>query len=313
MPVYSSPGGVGDRNLQANDCSFHSAQSSASISMSASNTNPAPGEQITVSVSVTGGSSGNQMGVALLSKTSGSSGTRPQDNNWTIVSDPSGSKFNYVEKSYSGSLTDTWTLKAPSSPGTYTLYAKIFHGNKAYVKLFSTGLTISVSQPLPKAPIVTITSPVNGATLSGTISVAATVTPDTGQTITAAELRIDGALIGTDTTAPYAWTIATMNYGNGPHTINVTATDGGSRKGYAQISVVFSNVPQPPQVVITSPAAQSMVSGYTQVTIDATPLAGSSIISVTLRIDGTDQGAISSPPYALDTGTPTCSTLALTL
>ncbi len=298
MPVYSSPGGVGDRNLQANDCSFHSAQSSASISMSASNTNPAPGEQITVSVSVTGGSTGNQMGVALLSKTSGSSGTRPQDNNWTIVTDPSGSKFNYVEKSYSGSLTDTWTLKAPSSPGTYTLYAKIFHGNKAYVKLFSTGLTISVSQPQPIAPIVTITSPANGATLSGTISVAATVTPDTGQTITAAELRLDGALIGTDTTAPYEWTVATLSYANGPHTLNVTATDGGSRKGYDQISVVFSNVPKPPQVVITSPAAQSTVSGYTPVMVNATPLAGSSIVSVTLRIDGTDQGTLSSPPYA---------------
>ncbi len=298
MPVYSSPGGVGDRNLQANDCSFHSAQSSATISMSASNTNPAPGEQITVSVSVTGGSTGNQMGVALLSKTSGSSGTRPQDNNWTIVSDPSGSKFNYVEKSYSGSLTDTWTMKAPSSPGTYTLFAKIFHGNKAYVKLLSTGLTISVSQPQPKAPIITITSPANGATLSGTTSVAATVTPDTGQMITAAELRLDGALIGTVTTAPYEWTVATLSYANGPHTLNVTATDGGSRKGYDQISVVFSNVPQPPQVVITTPAAQSTVSGYTQVTVDATPLAGSSIVSVTLRIDGTSQGALSSPSYA---------------
>jgi hypothetical protein len=286
MPVFSSPGGVGDRNLQASDCSFHSVQSSATIGMSASTTTPSPGEQITVSVTVSGGSTSNLMGVALLSKTSGSSGTTPQENGWTIVSDPAGSKFNYVESSYGGSLTDTWNLKAPSTPGSYSLYAKIFHGNRAYVKLFSTGLTLTVAAPLPNAPIVIITAPANGATVGGNMAVTASVTPDTGQTISSVELRLDGVLFGTDTVSPFSWSVPTENYANGAHALNVTAIDGGARKGYSQISVDFNNVPQPPLVTISAPVANSTVSGYIDVIANVTPLGGHTILSVSLRVDG---------------------------
>jgi hypothetical protein len=303
MPVFSSPGGVGDQNLQASDCSFHGVQSSATISMRASTTSPSPGEQMTVSVTVSGGSTGNLMGVALLSKTSGSSGTTPQENGWTIVSDPDGSKFNYVESSYGGSLTDTWNLKAPSTPGSYILYAKIFHGNKAYVKLFSTGLALTVAAPLPNAPIVVITAPANGATVSGNTTVTAIVTPDTGQSISSVELRLDGALVGSDSTSPFSWSVPTETYANGAHSLNVTAIDGGARKGYTEISVSFNNTPQPPLVMISAPVANSTVSGYIDIIANVTPLGGHTILSVSLRVDDLIIKELTVTPYTwqLDT------------
>jgi hypothetical protein len=298
-PALSSTGGVGDRNLQASDCSAHSVTSSATISMSSSKLNPSPGEQITVTVTVSGGPTSGLMGVALLSKTSGTTGTTPSQNGWTIVQDPSGTTYNYVEQSYTGSKTFTWTLKAPSS-GTPVLYAKIFHGSAAYVKLFSTGLTFTIASTAP--PTVQITSPSSNAVISGTINVAATVTPGTGATISSVDLNVDGALVATDTTSPYSWSLNTLSYTNAVHTLQVTATDNGGRKGSAQITVTVSNIANP-TVDITSPVNGATVGGTIIVSVTATASSGASISSVQMKVDSVLVGSDTSSPYSFNLDT----------
>ncbi|OPY31886.1 MAG: hypothetical protein A4E32_01490 [Methanomassiliicoccales archaeon PtaU1.Bin124] len=297
MPAWSSVGGVGNRNIQASDCSAHSSASPATITMSASKTSVAPGEQITVDVGVSGGSS-LKMGVALLSKTTGSTGTTPGENGWTIVSDPAGGAFNYVEKDYTGTLTDTWTLKAPSTAGTYKLYAKIFHGNAAYVKLYSTGLTITVAAAVVNPPTVTITSPATGATISGTASVSATITADTGQTISKAELSMDGTLVGTLTASPYTWSLDTTAYANGQHTLTVTGYDGGGRTGTSSVTVTTSNTFTPPTVSITAPSNAATVSGTVSVTASVIMGTSQTITGVDLRVDGVLLSKDTTSPYS---------------
>lgn len=295
-PALSSSGGVGNGTLQASDCSAHSVTSSATISMSSSNPSPSPGEQITVTVSVSGGPTSGLMGVALLSKTSGSTGTTPSENGWTIVKDPAGTTYNYVEQSYSGSKTFTWTLKAPSS-GTPVLYAKIFHGSAAYVKLFSTGLSFNI--PTTAAPTVQITSPSSNAVISGTINVAAAVTPGTGATITSVELLVDGTLVATDTASPYSWSLDTLSYSNAAHTLQVKATDNGGRKGTAQITVTVSNVANP-VVTINTPTNGATIGGTVTVSITATAGSGASISSVQMKVDGVLMGTDTSAPYSFN-------------
>ena len=265
--------------------------------MTTSNANPLPGAQLTVSVGVSGGTTSGLMGCALLSKTTGSSGTLPTENGWTIVSDPGGTTYNYDEQSYTGSKTFTWTLKAPATAGTYKLYSMIYHGSSLYVKTYSTGLTITVQAAQVANPTVSMTAPASGSTISGTVTVSANAVPASGATISSCELRVDGTLVATDTASPYSWSLNTASYANGQHTLNVTTTDNGGRKGYAQISVTVNNVANP-TVTITSPASGATVGGTITITASATVASGASISSVELKVDGTSIGTDTSSPYS---------------
>src|SRR5262249_7966874 len=60
-----------------------------------------------------------------------------------------------------------------------------------------TGLTVAVTPPT-----IALTSPADGATVIAPISVIATAADDVA--VTAVEVYVDGALIGTDTTSPFA-------------------------------------------------------------------------------------------------------------
>jgi hypothetical protein len=300
-PVQSWTSGAGNRNVQAGACSAHDVQSSATITMSTSNASPLPGAQLTVSVSVSGGTSSGLMGVALLSKISGSSGTLPTENGWTIVSDPGGTTYNYDEQSYTGSKTFTWTLKAPETAGSYKLYSMIYHGSSLYVKTYTNGLTITVQAAQVPAPTVSITAPAIGSTISGTATVNANAVPASGATISSCELRVDGGLVGTDTTSPYSWSLNTASYSNGQHTLNVTAIDNGGRKGFSQIVVTFNNIP--PTVSFASPASGAVVSGTISISVASTAYGGRTVASMQLRIDSLTIGALTKSPYTWNVDT----------
>ncbi len=264
--------------------------------MSASATSIAPGQQTTVTVTVNGGQgNGNMLGVMLLSKMSGSSGTLPQENGWTIVTNGGGQANNYYEVGgYSGSASFTWTVKAPSAPGAYKLYAKVENSaGTAYTKDYTSGLSFTVTAPTSTPPVVQITSPTSGATVSGSITVAATATPGSGQNIASVELKIDGTVVGTKAAAPYSWTVNTNVYTNAVHTILVTATDGGGSKGTAQRTFTVNNSPL--SVTITSPTNGATVVGT--VNVAATASGQQSISKIDIRVDGAMKATLSASPY----------------
>ncbi len=91
------------------------------------------------------------------------------------------------------------------------------------------------------APVASITSPVAGATVSGTVAVAATATDAVG--VTKVEFFLDGALQATDTTAPYSWSWATAGSANGSHSLVAKAHDAAGNVGTsATVSVTVGNV-----------------------------------------------------------------------
>jgi hypothetical protein len=82
-------------------------------------------------------------------------------------------------------------------------------------------------------PVVAVSSPLAGATVSGTIPVEATASDNQG--VASVQFFVDGASIGTDTSASGGWTVFwnTTTGSDGPHTLTATARD---RAGHATTS-----------------------------------------------------------------------------
>jgi hypothetical protein len=265
------------------------------------------GQTVSVWVNVTGSIGGTVPLGALIASNQASSGSLPTQNGWTILSDPSGtsSKYNYYKTdSYSGSRSFKWTLSAPITAGSYPLYARILHAGANEFTKSAGPLNFNVQVAAVSPPIVHISSPTNGATVSGTMTVSVTVTPGSGETISYVNLKVDGVQVGNDTSSPYSFAVSTTSYSNGPHTLNVTAADAAGRKGYDQISVSVNNAPAAnPIVVITSPTNGQTVVGTISVTATVTAGSGQTIAYVSMRIDGVQFVNDTTSPYSgsLDT------------
>ncbi|HEY6174730.1 MAG TPA: PHB depolymerase family esterase [Kofleriaceae bacterium] len=89
-------------------------------------------------------------------------------------------------------------------------------------------------------PSVTITAPAAGATVSGTIAVTATASDDVG--VTRVDVLVDGAVAGSDTSAPYSVAVDTTRLAGGNHTLSARAFDAANNAGSsAAITVNVQN------------------------------------------------------------------------
>lgn len=240
------PGGWQDTNVEYGCATCHTKTSTVVMTMSASVLTPSPGQSVTVNVTVTGGESTGTLplGVMLLSAFT-STNSMPSADGWTITSDPSGSTaYNYYQiPDYDPAQLHTliWTLTAPSTTGAHVLYAREVHGDgndNAYSTRYQAGISFVVGGVVG-APVVDITSPAAGSTVSGSISVTTNVVSE--YPIESAVLRIDGVEVGSLTEAPFAWNVSTTAYTDGQHVINVTATDSHGNTGYGQATVTIGN------------------------------------------------------------------------
>jgi hypothetical protein len=102
----------------------------------------------------------------------------------------------------------------------------------------SAALTVT---PNTTPPTVSITSPTSGATVSGTIKVAAAASDKLG--VANVQLQIDGTNIGTaDTTAPYDFSLDTNTLSSGSHTLTAVAVDtSGNQATSTAVAITVSN------------------------------------------------------------------------
>jgi hypothetical protein len=135
--------------------------------------------------------------------------------------------------------------------------------------LQAAGSTLPAPDTAP--PVTSVTSPADGATVSGVISVAVSATDDTG--VTSVELWKDGGLMATDALAPFAFVWDTVLESNGSHTLMSKAYDAMSNMGTsAPVTVTVSNSSDviAPSVAITFPVNGATVPKKSLVTITAT-------------------------------------------
>ncbi len=129
----------------------------------------------------------------------------------------------------------------------------------------------SGTPPDTTAPTGAITSPVNGATVSGTsVSIIASASDNIG--IQRVEFYLAGSLIGSVTASPYQIRWDSTKTTNGSHSFSVKAYDAAGNVGQsAAVSLNVSNSADvtPPTVAITSPANGATVARRSRVTIVA--------------------------------------------
>lgn len=95
---------------------------------------------------------------------------------------------------------------------------------------------------MASVPVVTITTPADGATLTGTVSVEASVTSDV--TMDSVEFKVDGTSVGVDADGSGGWGIAldTTQFSDGAHQLSAVAVDTEGGTGTAAITVTVDNV-----------------------------------------------------------------------
>jgi hypothetical protein len=173
----------------------------------------------------------------------------------------------------------------------------------------ATAISVTVANPVPDTtpPSVSITSPANGATVSGTLTISASASDNVG--VVGVQFILDGAALGAEvTSAPYqmSWTTRA----NGLHTITATARDAaGNRTTATAVSVTVANpVPDttPPNVSITAPANGATVSGTTTISANASDNIG--VVGVLFLVDGVAMGSeVTSAPYQMMWNTTTAT------
>lgn len=172
---------------------------------------------------------------------------------------------------------------------------------------------VELLPPLPGSLVVTITAPTAGSTVTGSVTVSASISP-VGVLVGGVQFKLDGVDLGAeDTAAPYAISWGTTGASNGSHTLTAVARDAlGLRYVSAPVTVTVFNDTAPPVVSITSPASGATVAGTITVSADASDNVG--VTGVQLLVDGAALGAEdTAAPYSVSWNTATTSNGSHTL
>ena len=105
-------------------------------------------------------------------------------------------------------------------------------------------------------PVVSLTAPANGATVSGTVTVTANATDNVA--VTGVQFQLDGVNLGSVVTGAgptysYSWNSTTV--ANGSHTLTATASDAAGNTASSSVTVTVNNDTTPPTVSMTAPAS----------------------------------------------------------
>jgi thermitase len=141
-----------------------------------------------------------------------------------------------------------------------------------------------------QAPTVSLASPSGGSTVSGLVSVGVNASDDTG--VSRVDLLVNGAVVASDTSAPFAFSWDSTQISNGSTTLSLRASDAaGNTATSAGVVVTVSNVAvadtSAPVLRISNPVDGSVVSGNVGIRVEASDDSGAAAISQTLLINGT--------------------------
>ena len=169
----------------------------------------------------------------------------------------------------SNSITSATKVDPKGSYAKTTYFVSvntITNGQTIWIEKISDGVTGEDTI----APTVSLTTPVPGATLSGTATISAAASDNVG--VTKVDFYYGTTLIVSDTTSPYSTTWNTAGVTNGTYSLTAKAYDAGDNVGTsAAVSVSVNNTTTDtiaPAVSISSPAAGVTLSGTA--TINAT-------------------------------------------
>jgi hypothetical protein len=153
-------------------------------------------------------------------------------------------------------------------------------------------------------PSVSITSPADNSSQTGTITVAVSASDNVG--VDHVDFYVGGTLKQSLTGSPYNFSLNTGDYTNGSYTLTAKAYDAAGNEQSASITVTINNITTPPPdttpptVSISSPAANSTfnITG-SAFSINATAGDNIGVTKVEFYVDGSLKGTDSTGPYSL--------------
>ncbi len=200
---------------------------------------------------------------------------------------------NLLGSTASAPYSFSWNTRTAAN-GSHTLTARARDASGHVTTSAEVSVTLDNDFTVPTA---SITSPTNGATISGTLSIQASAADDRG--VTQVSFLIDGVSYGSDSSAPYGYNFNSEMFSNGTHTLTVKAYDaGGNVSTSAPIIVTVDNDYTPPQVAITSPANGATVSGRVSLQASATDNRG--VTRVMFFVNGSFLAEDTAAPYGLE-------------
>lgn len=246
---------------------------------------------------------------------------------WGVVEDPNqpGRKAQFISEAQALFQTAGYQQYAgiayfdETRPGTACVWdvssstsAQTAYNTMARDSFYSGSAAWSPADTAP--PSVSISSPTDGATVSGAVPVTATATDDVA--VARVEFYLDGSLVSTATAAPYSTTLDTTALAAGTHALTAAAVDT-SNNSTTSATVTIDVEPAapdttPPAVAITGPADGTTISGATTVTATATD--DVAVASVGFAVDGSVVATSRTAPYAtsIDAGSLSAGTHTLT-
>jgi len=200
------------------------------------------------------------------------------------------------------------------SNGVHTLraVARDGAGNNAT----SATISITVNNVVDSTPpTVSVTAPLNGATVAGTAVVISATATDPGG-VAGVEFLIDGSPVAAeDTTSPYSVSWNSLSVPNGTYSVTARARDtAGNVATSAARSIVVNNIidTAPPTISITAPLNNASVAGI--VTISANATDDAAVVGVQFFLDGAPLGAeLATGPYSITWDSSTVSAGAHTI
>lgn len=175
--------------------------------------------------------------------------------------------------------------------GNYTLSAKAYDaaGNVGT----SSSVVVNVVNDVI-APTVSVSGPVAGSTVHGTVPVAVTASDNIG--VTKVEIYANGSIIlaGNQAQASYNWDTTALS--NGAYNLSAKAYDAAGNIGQsASLHVDVLNDSIPPVVALIAPIGSSTLSGAVSVLASASDNIG--LARVDFLVNGVLQSSVSAPPY----------------
>ncbi|WP_119719326.1 Ig-like domain-containing protein [Cognatilysobacter tabacisoli] len=187
-----------------------------------------------------------------------------------------------------GSTTHTFT---PAN-GEHFFYALVTQANG--LRLWSAPVWVSQGS----APADTVAPTVSASTsgTSGTVTLAATASDNVG--VTRVEFLVDGALVGSDTTAPYAIAFDSTTVANGSHSLTARAFDAAGNSA-TSAGVAFTVDNAAPADTVAPTVSASTAGGSGSITLSASASDNVGVTLVDFYVDGVLRGSDAAAPYAI--------------
>jgi len=158
-------------------------------------------------------------------------------------------------------------------------------------------------QPPPtdtSSPSVSINTPTNNATVSGTINITASASDNVQ--VSRVDFFVDGNYKGVDSATPYNYAWDSKTVSGGLHTLKAKAYDTSGLSAESSVTINVSNTPLildtiPPVVTIVSPANNSSLysPGFTTIVTDVTD--NVAVAKVEFYVDGVLTSTVNAAPY----------------